>query len=1167
MPMKKVRKLSGVALELTDPTARFRVNRVDSVAAGMHHNLGALPEEGGHANRAFSDDEDEDGKGIREEEEEARDAVAKELPAIRRMSSAYQGTITGMGGGTQYGGALVQMTREALPRLDNYRNLLSIASGRDKRPTLDELLSKDDLRKQSIQQDGGAGADGGAESSGTVKFGWVQGVMVRCMLNIWGVMLFLRLSWVVAQSGVGMGCVVILLSAVVTTLTALSMSAISTNGQVKAGGIYFMISRALGPEFGAAVGLIYSLACAVGTAMHTVGFAESVGDLLRSLGTQIVDGGKNDIRIIGVSAVVVMLCICLIGMSWEAKAQMGLLVILIIAIADFIIGAFVGPTSEEEIAKGFIGLNGTLLAHNFWPDYRENDGQMQSFFSIFAIFFPSATGILAGANISGDLKDPSSAIPKGTLLAIFITTISYIVFILLAGASVLRDATGNATEVTGWAFANCTGTQCHWGLHNSFQVMELVSIFGPLIYAGCFAATLSSALASLVSAPKVFQALCSDRLYPGLHWFAKGYGRSNEAYRSYALAFIIALAFILIAELNAIAPLISNFFLASYALVNFCTFHATLAKPIGWRPTFRYYNMWFSLAGFVLCVAIMFLMSWITAVITLSGLLGLYLMVMYRSPDVNWGSSTQAQTYTSAIKSLQRLNEVREHVKNYRPQVLVLSGRPSTRPPLMDLGHLLTRNVSLLVAGNVELDPLSHKARSAVVRSGNAWLRRHNIRAFVATVDGCGGGGCGGGDGGKGLDVGARALVQATGVGKMRPNVMLVGYKADWQTCPPRSLRQYFDVLLMALDHHLGLAVLRNGDYLDYRKILDDNNESAAIEAAVRSSTPAPPTPQATPSVPRRRKVTEEDEEDKGEEGDVEEEGEEEEEEDEEEEKKEEEQRKKEATQPVTKGHEGTVPVIRPPPETPAAKTNGAPPSTGNDVGLMEGGMLKFFKKGKEHEAEVYRGIGGAPLPNDILDRLTYFRRKQGKGVIDVWWLYDDGGLTLLLPYLINTRSNWAGCRLRVFALANSKDNLEMEQISIANLLSKFRIDYSDLTMIRDITQRPLDASKAFFASLIQNFRGRKTSGSASDDPSAENIISESELTAQREKTARHLRLRELLLENSKDSNLVVMTLPMPRRGAVSAPLYMAWMETLTRGMPPFLLVRGNQESVLTFYS
>ena len=142
------------------------------------------------------------------------------------------------------------------------------------------------------------------------------------------------------------------------------------------------------------------------------------------------------------------------------------------------------------------------------------------------------------------------------------------------------------------------------------QVIELVSAFGPVIYAGCFAATLSSALASLVSAPKVFQALCMDKLYPGISWFSGEEGK--EPVRGYLLTFLIAVSFILIGkenysklgvwglfknvnftfnlfsgELNAIAPLISNFFLAAYTLVNFSTFHASFTKPIGWRPTFR----------------------------------------------------------------------------------------------------------------------------------------------------------------------------------------------------------------------------------------------------------------------------------------------------------------------------------------------------------------------------------------------------------------------------------------------------------------------------------------------------------------------------------------------------------------------------------------------------
>jgi len=148
------------------------------------------------------------------------------------------------------------------------------------------------------------------------------------------------------------------------------------------------------------------------------------------------------------------------------------------------------------------------------------------------------------------------------LLSILITSSSYIIFATIAGASVLRDATGNATDyINGSYLSNIPKlcplnsmeqSDCKWGLHNSYQVMTLVSAFGPLNYAGCFAATLSSALACFVSAPKVFQALCRDKLFPYLHFFSKGYGKNQEPLRAYALTFIIALGFILVGMYNII---------------------------------------------------------------------------------------------------------------------------------------------------------------------------------------------------------------------------------------------------------------------------------------------------------------------------------------------------------------------------------------------------------------------------------------------------------------------------------------------------------------------------------------------------------------------------------------------------------------------------------------
>lgn len=139
------------------------------------------------------------------------------------------------------------------------------------------------------------------------------------------------------------------------------MSAISTNGVIKGGGTYYMISRSLGPEFGGSIGLIFSLANAVACAMYVVGFCESMQSLLISFGVEIIDGGVQDVRIIGSITIVILLLIVVIGMEWEAKAQVVLLVILLVAIGDFILGTIIGPKSDLEMAKGFLGYNSKKL--------------------------------------------------------------------------------------------------------------------------------------------------------------------------------------------------------------------------------------------------------------------------------------------------------------------------------------------------------------------------------------------------------------------------------------------------------------------------------------------------------------------------------------------------------------------------------------------------------------------------------------------------------------------------------------------------------------------------------------------------------------------------------------------------------------------------------------
>ena len=229
---------------------------------------------------------------------------------------------------------------------------------------------------------------------------------------------------------------------------------------VLTGGAYYLISRSLGPEFGGSIGLIFSLANAVAVAMYVVGFAETVAYLMAESNSLMIDE-INDTRIIGLGTVVILLGLTLIGLDWVLKAQLGLLALLLVAMLSVVIGFFAGPLSDSVKSKGFIGFSSSAFSENFAPSYTGKE----NFFSVFAVFFPAATGILAGVNISGDLRDAQKAIPKGTFLAIGMTGVVYVLLGIMAGSGAVRDATGIVNETI-----TCAMVGCKYGLNNDYQV-------------------------------------------------------------------------------------------------------------------------------------------------------------------------------------------------------------------------------------------------------------------------------------------------------------------------------------------------------------------------------------------------------------------------------------------------------------------------------------------------------------------------------------------------------------------------------------------------------------------------------------------------------------------------------------------------------------------------
>ncbi|KAM4553252.1 solute carrier family 12 member 3 [Fundulus diaphanus] len=980
------------------------------------------------------------------------------------------GSITSRASGAMTG----YETLDAPPHYDFYANSQAWGRRRRSRPSLYQLHGnpEDDSRPPMYEETTAGQMEGDTSEDDEdqkdpppepTRFGWVQGVMIRCMLNIWGVILYLRLSWITAQAGIGLTWLIILLSSTITGITGLSTSAIATNGRVKGGGTYFLISRSLGPELGGSIGLIFAFANAVAVAMHTVGFAETVTDLMREHEAVMVDR-TNDIRIIGIITVTCLLGISMAGMAWESKAQVLFFLVIMVSFASYIVGTIM-PASLEKQAKGFFSYKAEIFAVNFVPNWR---GKESSFFGMFSIFFPSATGILAGANISGDLKNPAVAIPRGTLLAIFFTTMSYLIITATVGSCVVRDASGSLNDTLsastpiescvglpcqyGWDFSECfkNGT-CVYGISNYYQTLSMVSAFAPLITAGIFGATLSSALACLVSAPKVFQCLCKDHLYPLIGFFGKGYGKNDEPLRAYFLTYIIAACFIIIAELNTIAPIISNFYLCSYSLINFSCFHASITNSPGWRPSFRFYSKWLSLLCAVVCVVIMFLLTWWAALIAIGVVLFFLGYTLYKKPDVNWGSSVQASSYNLALNHCVGLNLVEDHVKNYRPQCLVLTGPPSSRPALLDLVNCFTKNLSLMMCGNVATAGSSPSAlEKASSNSHVYWLNQRKMKSFYRGVVA------------SDFRCGVNMLLQGAGLGRIKPNVLLMGFKKDWRSDSTQVSNNYVEILHDAFDLQYGVCVLR------MKEGLDVSNSSQSH---------------------------------------------------------------------VNQGFEGgreSISTISP---SPIIRT-----STTSSVAV---------------ELE--------PQPT------TVFQKKQGKKTIDVYWLSDDGGLTLLLPYLLTRRKRWARCKVRVF-VGGETDKREEQKEEVLSLIKKFRLGFQDVEVLPDIYQNPQPVNVHHFESMISRFRLDQSPKQDSDaDPPRQQeapwMITHQDFERNMAKTLRQIRLNEVLLDYSRDAALVVITMPVGRRGVCPNALYLAWLDILSRDLrPPVLMVRGNQESVLTFY-
>lgn len=553
------------------------------------------------------------------------------------------------------------------------------------------------------------------------RLGTFAGVFTPSILTILGIVLFLRLGYVVGSAGLRQALLVIFLANAISVLTSLSVSAIATNLKVKAGGDYYLISRTLGLGFGGAIGLVLFLAQSISVGFYSIGFAEVTAELVHGV-------GPISIRLWAGGAVLALAVLAWLGADWATRFQYVVMAAIGVALVVFAVGALAG-------------WDDSLLAANWAPPANQI-----AFWVAFAIFFPAVTGFTQGVSMSGELAHPSRSIPRGVLCAVGLSIATYI------GCAVLLAAALPAAV-----------------LREDYLAMKRIALFGPAIDAGVIAATLSSALASFLGAPRILQSLAKDDILPIARAFAQGSGPSDNPRRGVLLTAAIAAGVVAMGNLNAVASVVSMFFLISYGLLNYATFYEARAKSPSFRPTFRFYHPYVGLAGAIGCLATMLAIDLASGIAAAAVVFGIYQYLELRAPPARWADSRRSHHLHEARHHLLAAAAEEEHPRDWRPQLLVFSDSPERRHRLLRFaawiegGSGLTTVVRVLEGEGAE----ALKRREEALNELAAEIKDGEFTAFPLVVTG------------ERLDDTVSAVVQAAGIGPLRANTVVANWTAE----------------------------------------------------------------------------------------------------------------------------------------------------------------------------------------------------------------------------------------------------------------------------------------------------------------------------------------------------------------------------------------------------
>ena len=575
-------------------------------------------------------------------------------------------------------------------------------------------------------------------ANASARFGTFGGVFTPNVLTILGLILFLRAGWVVGQAGMVGALLIVAIANAISFLTGLSLSAIATSMNVRAGGKYYLISRTLGREIGGAIGVPLYLSQAISVAFYIIGFTESLE------GIAFFD--RIDPRLLATLIAMFFAVIAFIGADFAIKIQYFILAALIAALLSFFAGGW-----------------GAIQAPTLFANY----GEGMNFWSVFAVFFPAVTGIAVGASMSGDLKDPGRSIHKGTIFSVLFTAGVYFLAVI-------------------WLSLHGTADE----LKSNTLIMRDIALFPPLILIGVWAATLSSALGSIVAAPRTLQAMALDGIVPRV--LSARLGSRTEPRVGVLVTAAVAFAIIWAGDLNVVAPIITMFFLNTYGMTNLV---AGIEKLVG-NPSFRpraKIHPGLSLLGAAGCYGAMFVINLPATIVAILISYGIYFYLERRSTIRTWGDVRNGIWFSLARQSLLNLERSVYHAKNWRPNILVFTGQPHNRAPLVEVANLLTRGYGIvsfyqLLVGDI--DQLARRRlRSVARRQIRTFIQEQNMSAFAEA------------DIVEDFYAGAVTVCQANGVGGLEPNAILMGW-SDTEGGRSLSLR------LLSTLYELGKSVL-----------------------------------------------------------------------------------------------------------------------------------------------------------------------------------------------------------------------------------------------------------------------------------------------------------------------------------------------------------------------